>query len=297
MKAKHVVLQCSIVLFLCCACSSTSYPSEYPDTPPATIEELHLPQAQGTTQFSDGEYVSVDTSNCNDGYIMAKTLQASDQKIKLMIEKDGKKYSYDLSESQYLAFPLQMGNGTYEIRILRQVKNEEYARLAVKQIDVNLQDELSPYRYPSQIVNYDAFSNAVALAFDLVKDDQNDLQRIAHLYEYVVHNITYDDAKALAVANQFVLPYPDETLQSKTGICFDYAALLATMLRSQNIPTRLVTGYTDIEYHAWVEVYLENEGWINPKVYFDKASWSLMDPTFAASDMDYEGAYEQVYIY
>lgn len=261
------------------------------------IEDVHLPQADGSESFSDGTYVVVDTSNSTKGYIMAKMLQSSEQKIKLMIEKEKKKYSYDISSEAFVSFPLQMGNGTYEIRILKQIANDEYARIAVKQVNVNIADELDPYRYPSQIVNYDANSEVVKLAFSIVEADQNNLERIAHLYEYVVSNIRYDEDKAKAVANQFVLPYPDETLVSKQGICFDYAALLAAMLRSQNIPTRLVTGYTDIEYHAWVEVYLDNEGWINPKVYFEKSDWSRMDPTFAASDMDYEGKYEQVYIY
>lgn len=296
MKVKHIIIL-STSAFLCCSCSSTSYPSAYPDSLPQSIESMHIPQENGTESFSDGEYVNVDVSNSSSGYIMAKLIGRSNQKIKLMIEKDQKKYSYDINNEQYLAFPLQMGDGLYEFRILKQVSGDEYARLATKQMDVQLENEFTPFLYPSQIVNYDIDSEAVKLSFSLVKDETNDLQRIAKLYEYVVTNITYDQEKADAVSNRFVLPNPDETLASKKGICFDYAALLATMLRAQNIPTRLVTGYTDIEYHAWVEIYLENEGWINPKVFFDKGDWSRMDPTFAASDMDYEGKYEQVYIY
>ena len=94
-----------------------------------------------------------------------------------------------------------------------------------------------------------------------------------------------------------MLPVVDETLESKKGICFDYAALLAAMLRSQQIPTRLGTGNTTIEYHAWVEVYIEGKGWINPDILLHAKKWSRMDPTFDASDIDYKDDYEDKYYY
>ena len=67
------------------------------------------------------------------------------------------------------------------------------------------------------------------------------------------------------------------------GICFDYAALMAAMLRSQSIPTRLVTGYAGTAYHAWIDVWSETEGWIHNVIFFDGNNWELMDPTFAAA--------------
>ena len=58
---------------------------------------------------------------------------------------------------------------------------------------------------------------------------------------------------------------------------------MTAMLRSQNIPTKLVVGYTGSIYHAWVSVYLENIGWVDNVIYFDGHDWKLMDPTFASS--------------
>jgi hypothetical protein len=55
------------------------------------------------------------------------------------------------------------------------------------------------------------------------------------------------------------------------------------MLRSQEIPTRLVIGYAGQAYHAWIDVWSEETGWINAMIYFDGAAWHLMDPTFASS--------------
>ena len=47
------------------------------------------------------------------------------------------------------------------------------------------------------------------------------------------------------------LPDVDEVLASQTGICFDYAAVMASMLRCERIPTRLEVGYMGEVYHAW----------------------------------------------
>lgn len=59
--------------------------------------------------------------------------------------------------------------------------------------------------------------------------------------------LTYDKKKAQTVQSGY-LPNVDQVLASKTGICFDYAALMTAMLRSQGIPTKLVVGYTGNVY-------------------------------------------------
>ena len=59
------------------------------------------------------------------------------------------------------------------------------------------------------------------------------------------------------------------------GYCTYYATTMATMLRTQDIPARMVVGYTagervaedrwvvrGLNAHAWVEVYFEDYGWV-----------------------------------
>ena len=58
---------------------------------------------------------------------------------------------------------------------------------------------------------------------------------------------------------------------------------MTAMLRSQNIPTKLVTGYTGSAYHAWISTYTKETGWVEGVIFFDGVSWKLMDPTFASS--------------
>ena len=79
------------------------------------------------------------------------------------------------------------------------------------------------------------------------------------------------------------LPDVDEVFEAQTGICFDYAAIMATMLRSQRIPTRLEVGYAGDVYHAWISTYIEEQGWVNGIIQFDGKNWELMDPTFAST--------------
>lgn len=69
----------------------------------------------------------------------------------------------------------------------------------------------------------------------------------------------------------------------KQELIFVYAAVMTAMLRSQDIPTKLVVGYTGDVYHAWVDVYIKEMGWVDNFIYFDGVSWKLMDPTFASS--------------
>ena len=78
----------------------------------------------------------------------------------------------------------------------------------------------------------------------------------------------------------------DDTLKTKKGICFDYAALMTAMLRSSGIPTRLDIGYATNIYHAWISTYLDEQGWVDNVIKFDGKNWTMMDPTFAAGGGD-----------
>ena len=53
----------------------------------------------------------------------------------------------------------------------------------------------------------------------------------------------------------------------------------------------------DEGYHAWIEVYIDNMGWIKPHVYFKRCEWTTMDPTYAAMNEEYKGPYDMKYTY
>ena len=103
------------------------------------------------------------------------------------------------------------------------------------------------------------------------------------VYDYVTGNIVYDTELAANVPLGYI-PDIDSTLERGKGICFDYASLMTALLRTQGIPTKLVVGYSGTAYHAWISVYLQEAGWVDKIIRFDGKSWSLMDPTLAASN-------------
>ena len=236
--------------------------------------------------FVQVENCNIDLSTCTQGCIFAT--YTGTKKAKIQILKDNEKYNYDLIPSQTTAYPLQMGDGTYTVKCLENIEGTQYTIVLSQDFEVHLQNEFIPFLVSSQIVNYNADSTSVQFAREtLAPEASNDVELVNAVYTWIVQNITYDDEKAATVENGY-LPNPDATFQDGKGICFDYAALMATMLRSCGIPTKLLTGTVKSQgiYHAWVQVYIEDSGWM--EIGFDAKGpqWLCMDPTFGASSKD-----------
>ena len=240
-----------------------------------------LPEAGGITVFSCDTAV-IDASNAQEGYIMADYL-GTNEKVKLQIKgPDGVTYKYNLHGGGYEVFPLTAGDGNYTIGVYENISGTKYSTALSADVNVTLTNTFGPYLYPNQYVNFNASSLPVDKAVELAYSANNDLEVVEQVYNYIIESFTYDYDKASSVVSGY-LPVVDEVYRANTGICFDYAAVMATMLRSQNIPTRLEVGYMGEEYHAWISTYIEDVGWINGIIEFDGTSWNLMDPTFASA--------------
>ena len=166
--------------------------------------------------------------------------------------------------------------------VVPNVTGSEYATVLSGTVNASLTDEFAPFVRPNQYVNFTADSKAVAKAAEICEGAADNLAKVEAVYSFVVNHLTYDKEKAQTVKSGY-LPDVDASLSSGKGICFDYAALMAAMLRSQGVPVKLVVGYTGDAYHAWLNVWGEKEGWIEGKIYFDGKEWKLMDPTFAST--------------
>lgn len=231
---------------------------------------------------------SVETSDSSKGTLQIKYTGGKQVKIKVQITNgSGTTYTYDLNNAGNTeVFPLTEGNGTYTVKILENVKDNAYALAYSCSVNVTLEDEFAPFLSPNQYVNYSSSSAVVTQASALVSGQTDDLEKIASIFNYVVDNFTYDNARAAAASSGQIsgyLPNVDSVLAEKKGICFDYAAVMASMLRSQNIPCKLVVGYAGTTYHAWINTYITGTGWVDQVIYFDGTTWTLMDPTFVSS--------------
>ena len=240
-----------------------------------------MPVASGTLTVNTGRAV-IDYSNTKDGYVMVNFTGTTATRIKVRITGPTTVYDYDLPVQTWVTFPLSDGNGTYSLMVLENTTAKKYAKVATASFQVTLADEFAPFLRPNQYVNYSAAPNTLAEASKIVGSETDALKKVELIYSYVVKNLTYDKQKAASVQSGY-LPVLDTVLAEKKGICFDYASLMAGMLRSQGVPCKLVVGYAGKAYHAWISVWTAETGWIEGAIYFDGSVWHRMDPTFASS--------------
>jgi len=291
-----------------CANSGAAEAQTAAASPAAAVETGSAPPAFSPYALSDAEYealketvvmpeqnleesvssdgYTIDSSNSGKGYITVSSDTVPDKKTKVMVSLGEEKYYYDFTgEKPFATYPLQLGDGEYTIGIFENIEGDKYAQLLATKAEVELENEFVPYLLPSQIVDYNPDSDAVYESFLLTGAAQDDLERTADIYGFIVDNIKYDQQKADTVPSGY-LPVVDETLQSKKGICYDYSALLACMLRVEKIPVRLVMGYvSDVDvYHAWNEIFIRDVGWVRAAIYFDGENWQIADSTFGAAD-------------
>lgn len=245
-----------------------------------------VPTADGLAEIHN-DIASIDYSHASEGYIMAR-YTGSSPKVKLQIKGEGAiTYTYNLVSDDYEAFPLSAGITKYDILILENISGSSYLTCLAESINVTLDNEFGPYLYPNQYCRFSIDSDTVKKAEELANSANADLDVVANVYNYIIKHIVYDYEKAETVPSGYTTDV-DEILKSGTGICLDYAAVMAAMLRSQRIPTRLEVGYVGDAYHAWISTYITDIGWVNGIVKFDGKDWELMDPTFAANSGEAE---------
>jgi hypothetical protein len=98
----------------------------------------------------------------------------------------------------------------------------------------------------------------VALAKKIVGDKKDVHGAAFRIREYVYQNMKPN-------AGIGVLRDANEVLDSKEGVCRDYAVLTATLMRAAGIPTRLASGLVNWDgtfyYHAWAEAW-DGRHWV-----------------------------------
>lgn len=203
----------------------------------------------------------IDKSKIDSGII--KINYKSTKTVAIRVSKDNINYDYILGSEA--SIPLQLGNGEYTILILSNIEGNRYKQVYKEKISLELEDSNQLYLQSIQMIDFNDYMEAVKLAKELTENATTEKEKVKLIYDYIVENISYDTPKAGKMPENY-LPNVDETLSSKKGVCYDYSALFASMLRSIGIPTKLMMGYkNDIEvYHAWNQIYLsDTDEWVN----------------------------------
>lgn len=154
-------------------------------------------------------------------------------------------------------------------------------------IDIN---QVKPLTDKNTLSKYLASEPNIEPQYTLIREtaeriagsESNPYIKAKRLFEFVAIQMKYNlesPIKNTSSVNAINDLQKAGTSMQQGGVCYDYAALYAAMLRSQGIPARVISGFKitpmdisdlkkykriDIIYnlHAWVEFYLEPYGWV-----------------------------------
>lgn len=138
-------------------------------------------------------------------------------------------------------------------------------------------------------------------AASLVEGCDTTEEKTMAIYRYISRHFKYDYELCNAVLAGEITHYtpdPQLTLENRKGICYDLAMLFAAMLHSQGIQVKLVKGYHNEMYHAWISVYdAEPDRWVQLDVTMDlrrgrhrKTWWEIVSADYRIrSEVIYSG--------
>ena len=203
--------------------------------------------------------------------------ETTKSKIKLMVVRNNEQIWYDVKlENGRFSQKLWLNNGKgkYTVHVMVNEYDRKYSfgpKVTVENVK-EINALLAPEKY---IESGD--KPIIDKAAEITKGLTSDREKAKAIYKWVSENIDYDYAKYSKHLNN---DYDNEygallALNTKNGVCYDYATLVAALGRAYGLQTKVVKGTGKINgkvgYHAWNEIYIEDE---------DK--WIKLDTTFAA---------------
>lgn len=193
-----------------------------------------------------------------DGVIKVSAKNKNNKKLKIIIAKGNNSLHYDIrNDGIEETFPIEYGNGLYHVSLYENVYQNKYTIKGSIFFNVKLNKENAYELHANQYVNYEDDSDIIKLTKKICKNETDEnIYKI--ICQYIQSNYRYDYVKALLQRN-IKLPEIHESFKKKMGICQDLAATAVAMLRSQNIPAKLMIGKADNQNHAWVSTTINNK--------------------------------------
>jgi len=218
------------------------------------------PGAPQTAQNDQLDEIVVSTSLSSQGIVAVDIKTNSTSRMKLKVAKGNEALYYDVDSDHHVDVPLQMGDGAYTIKVFRHIVKNDYQAVYTEDVSFTAQNPNDVFLASSDIVNMRASSNVSTLTQDVVGNATDDRKKVERIAGFVVQDFKYDKHKVGTLTTDYI-PNIDTVISDKSGICYDFAALTAAMLRQAGIPAKLVMGYrNDSEvYHAWNEVLVDGE--------------------------------------
>lgn len=200
----------------------------------------------------------------------------------------------------------------FKVVIEREVEPRTIAPELSVRSNATVTDELKKYVEPQERIESDN-TKILAKAKELTEGISSDYKKALAIFEFVNTSLSYDTSSTYA--NKGALA----ALDSKRGVCEEFASLYVALCRAVNIPARVVEGYKidkkDIETedgefvtkyelinHAWAEIYLDDYGFLpveptiiymvgNERVPYTNAFLKLEEPLYIPTGIyNYEKA-------
>lgn len=168
------------------------------------------------------------------------------------------------------------------VDILLSIHNYDLEISTLKPTKIKDQRELEKYLVNAKNLNIED-KGIRKIANELKHEDE--IETVKNAFSFVVDHLDYHVFKKQSRSAK-------KALSERKGDCTEYSELMIALCRANNIPARIVSGYTlhprkTLSYHNWVEVYLSKNGWTP----FDPTFADAKNPTTSFSNMDNVYAY------
>ena len=204
----------------------------------------------------------IDVSTSSEGYFTVDCDNYIGTKMKVGVTYEGRTEYFDYTAGTESAYPFLKGDGYYTLTLYRHLSGTKYRQVTSTRTNVVLEDPLAPYLASTVDVTFSLDDTVGLTAANICADLETDEEKIVAIHNFVAKYFRYDYMFAAKVRNGTITSYTPDTnqlLETRKGVCCDFASLFAAMCRSQGIPCAVATGYHDGGYHAWNFLYIDGE--------------------------------------
>ena len=259
-----------------------------------TEEEIVLTNNSGV--YSN-KFVRIDTTTASEGYIILENLDERAYNLGVYISTEetneigtnpGFIWISDSKGKSSIKVPLTYGVTSYNITVVTSMTYEptgsecssKKAELTFKPTTVS---ETGPFLFSAGEVIYDENMMFIKKAKEIASTCSNDFEKVEKMQAWLTSYMTYKQEED--TPNLIYQCDLEKIYNRKTGVCYDYAVILAAMLRSQGIPCKLAIGYYDGVGHVWTEVYVNSDGvHAADNVYLEGKKWSRVEATLSGAN-------------
>ena len=248
----------------------------------------------------ENEYVKIDINTSNKGYIQIESLDPAAERVEVNLYSNvnnqfgGKgrwHYNHKQKGKTTLKAALTYGNATYEIEVWTTLTSESLGitrctRKAVLTVTLNNVSKTGGFLLSTGEVIYSSGMQFIKKADEIAATCSNDFEKVGKIYAWLTDYLDYKPSDDYTAVGTYTCDL-EKVYNRGYGVCYDYAVILAAMLRSQGIPCKVVFGkYAGSDYgHVWNEVYINSNGSITTdKVDIAGNKWCRLDPTMSHSN-------------